>query len=291
MKEFTVAPEKAGQRLDVYLASVYPQFSRSSLAGLFKNGDVKVNNKEEKAGYRLKSDDRIKINQDMLIAEPPSVDLPVIYEDQDVIVIDKSAGVLTHSKGALNQEATVASFIKDKINDDKLQGNRAGIVHRLDRHTSGIIITAKNESALKHLQKQFSQRKAKKSYLAVVEGGLDPPQAIIDAPIIRNPRRPQTFKVDSSGKLAITRYRKLKSFQKDNMTYSLVELKPETGRTHQLRVHMAYIKHPIVGDPVYGHGGQDMLLHAESLELTLPGGMRKVFNSDPPVYFRDFAGL
>ncbi|HET7528843.1 MAG TPA: RluA family pseudouridine synthase [Candidatus Saccharimonadales bacterium] len=291
MKEFSVVPEEAGQRLDVYVAQNYPQFSRSALTGLLKQGQVTVNGAAEKAGYKLRPGDSILVNQALLSAEPAEIELPVIYQDDDVVVINKPAGILTHSKGAINSEPTVASFIKNKITDDKLQGNRAGIVHRLDRHTSGVIITARTEEALKHLQKQFSQRRTKKSYIAAVEGVLEPAEAIIDAPIQRNPKKPRTFRVNVSGKPAITHYRTLKVFDKGSQTYTLAELKPQTGRTHQLRVHMAYIHHPVAGDAVYGHGGKDMMLHARELELTLPGGERKIFKAPPPAYLKDFAGI
>lgn len=288
MKQFSVVPGEAGQRVDIFVAKQYPLFTRSSLEALFDQELVLINHKIAKASQKIKDGDAVSVDETLLKTEPPKIDLPILYEDDDVIVIDKPAGVLTHSKGALNTEATVASFIKPKITDAKLTGNRAGVVHRLDRHTSGVIIAAKTEKALKHLQKQFSQRKTKKTYVAVVEGDLEPAEAIIDAPIQRNPKRPQTFRVDVSGKPAITRYKKLKTFQKANQVYSLVELRPETGRTHQLRVHLAYIKHPIVGDNVYGRGGSDMLLHAEALELTLPGGRRSVFRSELPARIKEF---
>lgn len=286
MKEFLVGPDAAGERLDVYVADLYAEFTRSSLGGLFRQGMVTVNGESEKAGYKLRENDVVQVDHKTLTSEPPAIELPVIYEDENVVVIDKPAGVLTHSKGAINNEGTVASFIKPKVKD--MEGNRAGIVHRLDRHTSGVIITAKNEAALKHLQKQFSQRKTKKTYIAIVEGDLEPREAIIDAPIMRNPRRPQTFIVNAAGKPAITAYRTQKVLEKDGKTYSLVELKPQTGRTHQLRVHLAYIHHPIVGDRIYGNDGDGMMLHAQNLELTLPGGERKVFESPVPARIREF---
>lgn len=289
MKEFTVGPDAAGQRLDIYLAGLYPEFTRSSLSGLLKDGLVTVNGETEKAGYKLKEKDSISVDHKILTAEPPAIVLPIIYEDDNAIIIDKPAGVLTHSKGAINNEGTVASFIKPKVKG--LEGNRAGIVHRLDRHTSGVIITAKNEQALKHLQKQFSQRRTKKTYIAIAEGDLEPKKAVIDAPIMRNPKRPQTFVVNTGGKPARTAYSVVKVFDKDGKTYSVVELKPETGRTHQLRVHLAYINHPIVGDFIYGHSDGPMMLHARELELTLPDGQRKVFESPVPARIKEFADL
>ncbi|HEU5004705.1 MAG TPA: RluA family pseudouridine synthase [Candidatus Saccharimonadales bacterium] len=286
MQEFTVDQGSVGVRADKFVAAQYPQFTRSALEALFDQSLVKVNDKTAKPAHKVKSGDRVIVDETLIKLDPPKIDLPIIYEDENVVVIDKPPGVLTHSKGALNLEGTVASFVRPKVKE--LEGNRAGIVHRLDRATSGVIITAKNPQTLSKLQKQFSNRKAKKVYLALVEGSLDPPEAIIDVPIARNPARPQTFKVSSSGKPAITQYKVLKTFADKDKTYSLVELKPQTGRTHQLRLHMAYIGHPIAGDPIYGHSNDDrLMLHASSLEITLPTSERKVFEAKLPKEFRD----
>jgi 23S rRNA pseudouridine1911/1915/1917 synthase len=163
-----------------------------------------------------------------------------------------------------------------------LSGNRAGIVHRLDRATSGVMICAKTETALKQLQKQFSERKTKKTYIAIIAGRLANPEAIIDMPIERNPKQPQTFRVGRQGKPAITQYKTLKV--SDN--YSLVELKPTTGRTHQLRVHLKHLGHPIVGDNLYGGMPADRLyLHALSLEITLPNRQRVTLKAPLPNAF------
>jgi 23S rRNA pseudouridine1911/1915/1917 synthase len=159
----------------------------------------------------------------------------------------------------------------------------------LDRGTSGVMITAKNSGSLGWLQKQFSQRRVKKVYRAIAEGLIDPKEAVIEAPIGRNPKKPQTFKVLANGRPATTTYRVLKEFKRDGKNYSEIELTPQTGRTHQLRIHLAYIGHPIVGDPVYGHGGGPIMLHAETLELTLPSKERQKFTSPLPERFKDFA--
>lgn len=286
-----VGESDAGARLDVFVAGQYPEFTRSSLEALFDRQLVKVNNAATKPSYKIKNMDKIEIDESLLRAEPPAIELPIIYEDDDVIVIDKPDGVLTHSKGALNLEGSVASFIKPKLTDKDLDGNRAGIVHRLDRHTSGVIITAKNAAAQKWLQKQFSIRKVKKNYLAIIEGSLESEKALIDAPIARNPSKPQTFIVTQDGKPAQTEYETLNQFQKNGRTYSLLKLSPRTGRTHQLRIHLAYLGHPILGDAVYGKPGHEkLLLHAQSLELTLPDRRRRVFESPIPDKIRDFDG-
>lgn len=286
--EFKAQPADAGSRLDVLVAAQYPQFTRSSLELLFDNELVSVNDKPAKASYKVKDLDSVSIDETLLNQEPPKIKLPVIYEDENVVVINKPAGLLTHAKGALNLEPSIASYIKSKISDNKLSGNRAGIVHRLDRLTSGVIITAKSSDAMIKLQKQFSQRKTKKKYIAVAEGVPEPQEAIIDVPIARNPKRPQTFAIMASGKTAVTKYKVIKQFSKKGVGYSLLELEPLTGRTHQLRVHLAYIGHPIVGDKVYGRQSGEMLLHAVSLEITLPGSERKVFESKMPERFKRF---
>ena len=289
MQEFKASESDAGARADVFVASKYPQFSRSSLQLLFDRGLVQVDGEPAKAAHKVEAGDKVRVDGTLLSAAPPQIELPVIYEDADVTVINKPAGVLTHSKGALNLEGTVASFIKPQVKG--LEGNRAGIVHRLDRATSGVIIVAKDADALSKLQKQFSTRKTKKTYIAVVEGIPKPKKAVIDIPIMRNPAKPQTFKTGEQGKPAITEYQTLKIFKKNGRVYSLLELKPQTGRTHQLRVHMGYIGHPIVGDTVYGHTGPNLLLHAKSLEITLPSNERKTFEAPLPDYIKEFASV
>jgi 23S rRNA pseudouridine1911/1915/1917 synthase len=210
--------------------------------------------------------------------------LPIIYEDDNLVVIDKPVGVLTHAKGALNTEFTVAEFAKKYWPDSS--SNRTGIVHRLDRATSGVMIVAKNEETLKFLQKQFSERKTKKTYEAIVSGRPKEGAAQIDLPIARNPKKPAEFRVDAKGKSAVTLYKVLATNDKGE---SLIELKPQTGRTHQLRVHMSYLGTPIKGDIVYGRAGGRMFLHAKSLEITIPGSpnQRKTFNAPTPPEFRE----
>lgn len=288
MLKFKVKKSEAGKRADIVVSEHLPTYSRSSLKQLFLLGLVTIKNTSVKASRKLAIGESIDVNTALLELQPDDIEIPIIYEDSDVIVMNKPAGVLTHSKGALNTEATVASFIKPMLNEESMTDNRAGIVHRLDRATSGVIIAAKNVESVKWLQKQFSTRKAKKMYLAIVEGVPNPPEAIIDAPIERNPKRPQTFRVGANGRLAQTSYKALKNITRLNKKYSLLELVPRTGRTHQLRVHLKYTGHPIVGDRVYGHGGDVMFLHAKSLEITLPNGQTKQFEAPVPKIFKDF---
>ncbi|HEY5442853.1 MAG TPA: RluA family pseudouridine synthase [Candidatus Saccharimonadales bacterium] len=270
------------ERLDQYVVRQHPEMSRSFAVRLIEEGDVKVNGEPQlKAGYKIRPADKIVITHDPVKAvEFPEIELPVLYEDKDCVVINKPLGLLTHSKGAFNPEATVSTWLRSRMT--ALKGERAGIVHRLDRATSGVMICAKTPEALSWLQKQFSQRKVKKTYLAIVEGTLKDPEAIIDMPIERNPKKPQTFRVGSNGKAAVTAYKVLKTTDK----LSLLELRPTTGRTHQLRVHLEELHHPILGDTFYGGKQADRLfLHAQALEITLPNKQRKIFQVPMPPEF------
>jgi len=272
------------ERLDQYVVRQLPKMSRSAAVRLIEDGKVSVNGKSDvKPSYKVRSNDAVEIAYEAVVGpEVPTIELPVIYEDKSCVVIDKPAGVLTHSKGAFNPEATVATWLKSRLTG--MTGERAGIVHRLDRATSGVMICAKTPEALAWLQKQFSQRKVKKIYRAVVSGVMSEEQAIIDMPIERNPRKPQTFRVGANGKPAVTGYEVLKT----NGTWSLLGLRPETGRTHQLRVHLRQLGHPILGDTLYGGAKAERLfLHAESLEITLPNKQRKVFSAPMPEVFNE----
>lgn len=270
------------QRLDQKVVELIPELSRSYAAKLIEDGKVAVNGKAvEKGGYKLRPNDVVTVDFDMQqLAEIPTIKLKVLYEDDDCVVVIKPIGLLTHSKGDFNPEATVESWLRSRT---KLSGARAGIVHRLDRATSGVMICAKTPEALKWLQRQFAQRKTKKTYYAVVSGHLKDDEALIDMPVERNPKAPATFRVGVGGKSARTLYRVVET----NERYSLLELKPETGRTHQLRVHFNHLGHPILGDYMYGGERSERLyLHAYRLELTLPNRERRVFTAPIPKEFK-----
>ncbi len=267
-------------RLDAYLAEYWPEHSRSTWQKYVKAGYVSVNGEVETRVKRtLEEDDEVTPE---VPAEPTHDDksLPVVYQDDNVIVINKPVGILTHSKGAMNDEFTVADFFK-RFTKYHLETNRPGIIHRLDRDTSGVLIGALNDETAKLLQKQFTDRKVHKTYVAVVDGVPKMPEALIDLPIGRNPKYPSQFRVDTNGKSAQTSYKVLA----DNGKYSLVELKPITGRTHQLRVHMAHIGTPIHGDKVYGKEADRLYLHAAKLEVTIPSSQRMLFTADVPPEF------
>jgi 23S rRNA pseudouridine1911/1915/1917 synthase len=287
------------QRLDHYVIDVLPQLSRGAAAKLITDGKVRVNGQTaSKAGYKLRRGDHIDIdfnNDDY--ARAPDIEIPIIYEDQDCLVLNKPPGLLTHSKGAFNPEPTIASFLRQNLlhhktthledsplnsEKDGVVGLRAGIVHRLDRATSGVIVCAKMPEAMTWLQRQFSRRKVHKSYTAIVQGHLKAKHAVVDMPIERDPKKPQTYRAGASGKPAQTEYRVVQ----ETKNYSLLELKPKTGRTHQLRVHCQQLGHPIVGDEWYGGASAERLyLHATSLEITLPNRQRQSFSADVPASF------
>lgn len=268
------------KRADVLLADSNPEYSRAALAKLFQMGNITKNGKILKAGDKLQPGKNFFADIEPINATAESIDIPIIFEDDNIIVIDKPAGVISHARGRYWDEPSVASFIREKVSS--LGGERAGIVHRLDRVTSGVMICAKNPETLSFLQKQFADRKVKKQYTAIIKGEPKQPEAIIDVPLARNPKDPKTFCADSEGRHAITNYKVLKT----NHRYSMVNLIPLTGRTHQIRVHLQYIKHPIVGDHIYdGEQADRLYLHAHSLEITIPGGERKVFESPMPNTF------
>ena len=261
-------PEKI--RLDHMMVKIYKSYNRSTLQKFIESGYVTVDG-ELVTKPNSKFEDGVKIELNVP-EELKNADVKpdIIYEDENVIVVNKPAGLLSEAKGEYCPEKTLADF--------------GFVAHRLDRDTSGVMILAKNEEVQKFLKKQFQARTVHKTYYAIVTGRPKLDAARIDLPMARDLKRPTTFRVDANGKEAETFYKVLKADDK----HSLVELKPTTGRTHQLRVHMKYLGHPIVGDPVYGEEKADRLyLHAGSLEITLPGGIRKVFESPLPKEFSD----
>lgn len=257
-------------RLDVATFEQYPRYSRATIQKFIKNGQVTVNGDiVDKPNTLIDENSNIELS---VVEAEEGEKPPVIYEDDDVIVFNKPAGMLTVSKGEFNPEPTLEQF--------------GEIVHRLDRDTSGVIILAKNAKAKSFLQKQFQERKAHKTYYAVTVGHPKVNHAIINIPLTRNLKKPTTFMVANQGREAITEYRVIDQNEK----YSLIELKPQTGRTHQLRIHLAHIGAPILGDPVYNPKSPKadrMYLHASILEITVPSGKRLTFTANLPEEFRN----
>ena len=260
------AEKPAKTRLDHFLTKKHQSYNRSTIQRFIKQGFVTLDGKAiTKPNFLLLP------NQTPVLTVPETEkilpDLPVIYEDEHVKVINKPAGLLSMAKGEYCPEPTLEDY--------------GLLVHRLDRATSGVMILAKDPETQKFLRKQFQDRKCHKTYYAVVVGCPKHPEANIDLPLARNLNRPTTFKIDPSGKPAQTYYKVIKSSDR----YSLLELKPTTGRTHQLRVHLAYLGTPILGDEVYGTPADRLFLHAYSLEITLPGGERRTFTAELPEEF------
>lgn len=277
MKHTLRVPEESPrQRADVFVASQLPELSRSFWNKQFELGRITLDGAAVKPARPVEHGDVLEVLLPDVSIE--AVELPIIYEDADVLVINKPAGILTHAKGPISDEFTVADFIRPRTTDG-LDTNRPGIVHRLDRDTSGVLIAAKNNEAKRWLQRQFALRKAKKSYIALVVGKVEPPEATLRLPIERNPKAPQTFRVGAGGKDAETHYKVAEQLPR----HTLVSLQPHTGRTHQLRVHMHYLRHPIVGDRLYGKPDKllanRLFLHAEKLEITLPNRERRIFSA------------
>lgn len=205
--------------------------------------------------------------------------MKIIYEDKDVLVIDKPAGINVHGRTSAELEGTVAGYFKNKISDT--DNERPGIVHRLDKNTSGLMIIAKNTKAKAFLQSQFKNRSVEKAYIVLVEGRLKHAQAILNWPIARNAKNPLKRAVRAGGKPAVTQYRETHVYP----GYTLLEAHPKTGRTHQIRVHFAHLGHPVAGDITYGAKKSALkrqFLHAKSLKITLPNGEVMSFSSELP---------
>ncbi len=277
-----------GIRLDKQIDNKIPDGSRSLAKKLIDEGKVKVNNKTvTKHSFKLTDKDKVSLNFKFKDFKANTITMPIIYEDDFCLVLNKPSGIITHAKGVYSTETSVASFIRDKISPN-LVGNRAGIIHRLDRGTSGLIIVAKTEEARKYLAQQFAKRQVKKNYYCIISGTLDPLAAKINMPIERNPKKPSTFRPGANGKEAITFYKVIVS----NHKYSLIELSPLTGRTHQIRVHLKAINHPIVGDAVYGGEKADrLMLHAASLKIKLKEKGIVTFSTALPREFSKFVKM
>ena len=263
-------------RLDVLLTEKYPEYNRSTLQNFIKSGYVKVDGKVvKKPNYEIIKESNPKISLSVPEKQlPEDIKQFLIYEDDNIIVLNKPSGLLSMAKGEFTTEPTLEDY--------------GLLVHRLDRDTSGVVILAKNEATQTMLRKQFQDRKAHKTYYAIVDGRPKLDEAVINLPIARNLKHPTTFMVDPKGKPSETYYKVIKS----NDKHSLIELKPVSGRTHQLRVHLKYIGCPIVGDRVYNENSKAkrLMLHAKSLEITIPGkdeNIRKTFFADLPEEFNE----
>lgn len=273
-------------RLDVFLASVL-DVSRSQVTKMIKNNEVLVNGKVVKAGYLLSVFDTVLVNhkeEDYLT--PSKMDLDIIHEDEDVLVVNKANGVVVHP-GAGNHSGTLVNGLLYHTKLSDVNGNeRPGIVHRIDAYTTGLLMVAKNNKTHEILAKELASKKTYRKYVALVWGVISNDSGEIDAPIGRSKNDRKKMAVRADGKEAITHFKVLKRFEKA----TLIELRLETGRTHQIRVHMDYIGHPVVNDPVYGNrklfDDSGQCLHAKELGFIHPRtGEYMQFDSELPLCF------
>ena len=277
-----VAAEEDGERLDRLIAARVAEISRSYAQSPVKAGDVYVNGEPARPARRIHEGDTIEIllppvpEPDDLT--PEYIPVPVIYEDDDVIIFDKPAGLVTHPAPG-HEHGTLVNVVKALRPDVPLLmgGKRPGIVHRLDKDTSGLIVVAKNEEARRYLVQQWQQRDVVKRYIALVHGVIRENEGTIDAPISRDPRNRKRMAVVPNGRPAVTHFRVLERFR----DATLLNVQIETGRTHQIRVHMLFIGHPIVGDQTYGKRPfripvARQFLHASYLKFSLPESGRPI---------------
>jgi len=251
---FKIGPDQVGARLDTYLASQVEGWSRARLHRLIENEDVLVNGKTAKPSYKLRDGDEIEVE---LVAPPTdtftpeNIPLDIIYEDETLVVVNKPAGLVVHPSPG-TPSGTLANALAYHF--QKLPGTavRPGIVHRLDRDTSGLLVVAKTDAALENLSDQFRDRSVYKSYVALVHGRVLSNTGKIDQPLARDPSNRTRMAVVRGGRNALTLYRVRRAFDR----FTLLDVELKTGRTHQIRVHLAWMKHPVVGDETYG-GGRD----------------------------------
>ena len=293
MELLKVKEGEENNRIDAYISSK-TDISRVTVQRLIKEGNVLVNNKEVKASYKTKIDDEISVEEEKpkeIEIKAQNIPIPILYEDNDIIVVNKPKGMVVHPANG-NLDGTLVNAVM-AICKDSLSGIggeiRPGIVHRLAKDTSGVIIDAKNDKAHINLSEQIKNHQVEKTYIALVRGIVKENQATIDMPISRSTKDRKKMAVNKNGKRAVTHFIVLKRFPKDNCT--LLQVKIETGRTHQIRVHMAEIGHPLIGDTVYSSGKnpwgiEGQCLHAKSLKFKHPITEKEMYIEAPlPEYF------
>ncbi|AYC29178.1 RluA family pseudouridine synthase [Paenisporosarcina cavernae] len=273
-KEFTVTEETKGNRIDKFLSEQEPEWSRSQVQTWLKDGHILVNDEQVKTNYKVKEADEVVVTipdvQELeIVAE--DLDLEIVYEDADVLVVNKPRGMVVHPAPGHTSGTLVNGLMHHCTDLSGINGvARPGIVHRIDKDTSGLLMVAKNDMAHESLVDQLVKKTVTRKYIALVHGHIAHDKGTIDAPITRDTRDRQSMAVGDKGKHAVTHFRVLERFQ----DYTLVECRLETGRTHQIRVHMKYIGFPLVGDPKYGPkktldiGGQ--ALHAAVIGFDHP---------------------
>ena len=294
MKEYIVNQEEKGKRLDTYIPSVDTDITRTSAQRLIEDGNILVNGKNAKVSYKIQENDKISVE----IPEPKQIELKaqdipieIVYEDSDIIVVNKPKGMVVHPANG-NPDGTLVNAIM-AICKDSLSGIggeiRPGIVHRIDKDTSGLLIVAKNDNSHVKMSEQIKNHEVKKTYIALVRGVFKENEATIDMPIGRSTSDRKKMAVNKNGKDAITHIKVLKRFDK----YTLLQVNIETGRTHQIRVHLSHIGYPIVGDYTYSNGKNEFdvigqCLHAQKLEFKHPITQKDMcLEAELPQYFKD----
>lgn len=290
-----VNEENVGKRIDSFIPMVQEDISRSMVQKLIEQKNIKVNGKETKHSYKLKLNDEIEIfvpEAKEINLKAQDIPLNVIYEDNDIIVINKPKGMVVHPANG-NPDGTLVNAVMNKCKDS-LSGIggeiRPGIVHRLDKDTSGAIIVAKNDKAHIALSEQLKNHEVKKTYLALVRGIIKENEATINMPIARSKKDRKKMDVDKDGKEAITHFKVLGKYKNK---YTLLQINLETGRTHQIRVHLSHIGYPIIGDEVYSNGKNEwnvsgQCLHAWKLEFIHPITGKKIsLEAEIPEYLKN----
>lgn len=291
MKELKYQVSTSGIRLDKSISEEISSISRSRANELIKNDLVKVNDELQKAKYKVNKDDLIFIKvpePQTLDLEPENIKLDIIYEDNDLLVVNKPQGMVVHPAPGHPDHTLVNALLYHTDLPDINGTIRPGIVHRIDKDTSGLLMVAKSELALKSLSQQLKNKTSKRKYIALVHGSFKENSGTIDAPLGRSPKDRKKQAVVKDGRNAITHFKVLERFGND---YTLIQCQLETGRTHQIRVHMKYINHPLVGDPLYGPRktikGNGQYLHAAELGFKHPAtGQEMDFETPLPEIFK-----
>lgn len=289
----TVDEKDEGIRIDKYLTQVFEDKSRSFIQGLIEKENIKVNGKIPKSNYKLRKSDEIEIiipEPEILKVEPENIPIDIVYEDEDVIVVNKPQGMVVHPAPG-NYNGTLVNALLYHCKDlSSINGViRPGIVHRIDKDTSGILVIAKNDEAHNKLSEQLKDHSMKREYYALIEGRLKNDSGTIDKPLGRNKKDRLKIGIVEDGKRAVTHYEVLERYN----GYTLIKCVLDTGRTHQIRVHMSSIGFPLVGDPLYGFKRQKFkvegqVLHAKTLGFIHPrSGKYMEFTSELPQYFED----